>query len=134
MAAGSGYSLLMQVIDMRITPLLALLVVLNPAAHGSETLITVGQSIFKGESNVTRGHARMFNATSCDSCHPSGAGGSGPTTDGPLPIGLVIQLGSPADANSDRGDGDPVYGRIFNTAAADGVQPEGIATVRYSEI
>jgi len=120
---------------MRFTQLLALLILLNPAAHGSEALIAVGQSIFKGESSVTRGHARLFNATSCDSCHPSGAGGSGPTTDGPVPVALVIQLGSPpSDANATEGDGDPVYGRIFNTAAADGVQPEGVATVRYTEI
>jgi CxxC motif-containing protein (DUF1111 family) len=125
---------LLQIIDMRFTLLLTLLVVLDPAAHGSETLIAVGQSIFKGESNVTSGQAWLFNATSCDSCHPSGAGGIGPITDGPLPVGLVVQLGSPSGANGTEGDGDPVYGRIFNTAAAVGVQAEGVATVRYSEI
>src|SRR5215831_6521197 len=113
---------------MRSPQLLTLLVLLHPTAHGSETLIAVGQSIFKGESSVTRGHARLFNATSCDSCHPSGAGGSGPITDGPVPIGLVIQLGSPSDSNGTEGDGDPVYGRIFNTAAVDGIQAEGVAT------
>jgi len=117
---------------MRFPPVLALLVLLNPAAHGSETLIAVGQSIFNGQSSVTRGHARLFNATSCDSCHNGGAGGSGPTGDGPLPVALVIQLRWPS--NADATGGDPVYGRIFNTAAADGVQAEGVATVRYTEI
>jgi len=119
---------------MRFVRLLILLVVLNPAAHGSEALIAVGRSIFKGESSVTRGHARLFNATSCDSCHPGGAGGSGPITDGPVPIGLVVQLGSQSDADGAERDGDPVYGHILNTAAADGVQAEGIAAVRYREI
>src|SRR6516164_3868204 len=100
---------------MRFPPVLALLVLLNPAAHGSEALIAVGQSIFKGESSITRGHARLFNATSCDSCHNGGAGGSGPTTNGPLPVALVIQLASSPDANATEADGDPIYGRIFNT-------------------
>jgi len=118
--------------DMRFSPVLAWLVLLNPAAHGSETLIAVGQSIFNGQSGVTRGHARLFNATSCDSCHNGGAGGSGPTGNGPVPVALVIQLGWPSDAGAT--GGDPVYGRIFNTAAADGVQAEGVATVRYTEI
>jgi CxxC motif-containing protein (DUF1111 family) len=112
--------------------LLISLVLLNPPAHSSETLIAVGQSIFKGESSVARGHARLFNATSCDSCHNGGAGGSGPTADGPVPAALVIQLGSSSNTNAT--DGDPVYGQIFNTAAAEGVQAEGVATVRYTEI
>src|SRR5215469_14601046 len=111
-----------QLIDMRFTWLLTLGVLLDPPAHSSETLIAVGQSIFNGESSVTRGHARLFNATSCDSCHHAGAGGNGPTGDGPVPVALVIQLGSLSNANIPEGDGDPVYGRIFNTAAADGVQ------------
>ena len=119
---------------MRFTQFITFLVMLNPAAHGSEALVAGGESIFKGESSDTRGQARLFNATSCASCHPNGAGGSGPTTDGPVPVALVIQLGAPSDANATEGDGDPVYGRIFNTAAADGVQPEGVATVRYTEI
>src|SRR5215470_15479249 len=120
------------VTDMRFTPFLTLLVVLNPAAHGSETLIAGGDAIFNGQTSVTRGHARLFNATSCESCHSGGAGGNGPSGDGPVPSALVIQLGSPSDADATAGD--PVYGRIFNTAAADGVQAEGVATVRYSEI
>jgi CxxC motif-containing protein (DUF1111 family) len=117
---------------MRLSPLLTLLVLLNPAAQGSETDVAAGRSIFEGESGVTRGHARLFNATSCHSCHHSGAGGSGPTGDGPLPVALVVLLGSPSE--TDAHGGDPVYGRIFNTAAADGVEAEGVATVRYSEV
>jgi CxxC motif-containing protein (DUF1111 family) len=117
---------------MRLRPLVTLLVLLNPAAQGSETEATVGQAIFAGESSVTRGHARLFNATSCGSCHQGGAGGSGPTRDGPLPVALGILLGSPAD--NDATGGDPVYGRVFNTAAADGVRAEGVATVRYTEV
>jgi len=95
-------------------------------------MIEVGQSIFNGQSGIARGNARLFNATSCDSCHHGGAGGSGPSGDGPVPVALVIQLGSSSGA--DATSGDPVYGQIFNTAAADGVRAEGVATVRYTEI
>ena len=116
----------------RLCPLITLLVVLHTAAPGSETVIEAGQSIFNGQSGITRVNARLFNATSCDSCHRGGAGGIGPTGDGPVPVALVIQLGSSSDA--DVTGGDPVYGQIFNTAAAGGVQTEGVATVRYTEI
>ena len=113
---------------------LALLLVLAHDAHGSDsqTLIAVGKSIFTGQSAAVHGYARLFNATSCDSCHMGGAGGSGPTGDSPLPVALVIQLGAPSD--TDATGGDPVYGRVFNTASAAGVQAEGVATVRYTEI
>jgi len=63
-----------------------------------------------------------------------GAGGRGPTGDGQTPIALEIQLGSPgADVEGEDG-GDPIYGRVFNTSAVQGVQAEGTATVRYTEI
>jgi CxxC motif-containing protein (DUF1111 family) len=48
-------------------------------------------------------------------------------------MALVVQLESPStDANSEP-SGDPVYGRVFNTAALDSAQVEGIVTVRYTE-
>jgi CxxC motif-containing protein (DUF1111 family) len=69
----------------------------------------------------------LYNATSCNACHHEGEGGRGPEDDGPAPTALVIQLASPDGA------GDPVYGRIFNTSALDGVQVEGAVMIQYHE-
>jgi len=72
----------------------------------------------------------LFNATSCTACHHEGEGGRGPEGDGAAPTPLVIQLGSPAGAEP---SGDPVYGRVFNTSALDGVRVEGAVMIQYSE-
>jgi CxxC motif-containing protein (DUF1111 family) len=76
----------------------------------------------------------LFNATSCKECHNEGEGGRGPAGDGAAPIALVIQLGSPSEDVGTEPSGDPVYGRVFNTSALEGVQVEGAVTVQYSEI
>ncbi len=75
----------------------------------------------------------LFNAASCDECHNNGARGRGPMEDGPLPAALVIQLGAPSPQNPSDPEGDPAYGRVFNTLAVEGVPPEGVATVEYLE-
>ncbi|HEY1875416.1 MAG TPA: di-heme oxidoredictase family protein, partial [Steroidobacteraceae bacterium] len=83
-------------------------------------------------TGATHGRVRLLNATSCKACHSDGGGGAGPAGDGVLPAALIIQLESPsADHES---AGDPVYGHVFNTSAVDGGEPEGVASVRYSEI
>ncbi|MDB6014191.1 MAG: thiol oxidoreductase [Gammaproteobacteria bacterium] len=76
----------------------------------------------------------LFNATSCNTCHNEGAGGRGPTGDGPIPIALEIQLGSSSEDVDGQASGDPVYGRVFSTSAVESVEAEGMATVHYSEI
>ena len=76
----------------------------------------------------------LFNATSCNTCHNEGAGGRGPTGDGPIPIALEIQLGSSSEDVDRQATGDPVYGRVFSTSAVEDVEAEGIATVHYTEI
>lgn len=73
----------------------------------------------------------LFNAASCDECHNNGARGRGLTTDGPLPPSLVLQLAGPSSDSSDDAPGDPVYGRVLNTLALEGLAPEGVATVHY---
>jgi CxxC motif-containing protein (DUF1111 family) len=76
----------------------------------------------------------LYNANSCNACHSEGERGRGPLGDGPAPTALVIQLesrGAEADAEP---NGDPVYGRVFNTSAVAGVQAEGVVLVRYGEI
>jgi CxxC motif-containing protein (DUF1111 family) len=75
----------------------------------------------------------LFNAASCDACHSNGAHGRGPTEDGPAPTPLVFQLAVPSSTNPNDPDGDPVYGQVFNTAALEGVSPEGVAMIRYEE-
>ena len=77
----------------------------------------------------------LFNATSCNACHNEGEGGRGLAGDGPAPVALVVQLGSPSeDVGTGPGGGDPVYGRVFNTSALEGVQVEGTVMVQYGEI
>jgi CxxC motif-containing protein (DUF1111 family) len=75
----------------------------------------------------------LFNSSSCDSCHNNGAHGRGPTGDGPAPPPLVIQLATTPTKNPTDPEGDPVYGRVLNTIALNGVPPEGVAMIRYQE-
>jgi CxxC motif-containing protein (DUF1111 family) len=75
----------------------------------------------------------LFNSSSCDSCHNNGAHGRGPTGDGPAPTALVIQLATTPTKNPTDPEGDPVYGRVLNTVALDGVPPEGEAVIHYQE-
>ena len=92
----------------------------------------------------------LFNSASCDACHNNGAHGRGPTEDGPAPTPLVVQLSTPLWPSSPPGSsagsalagsssaaldppGDPVYGRVFNTAALEGSAPEGVVMIQYTE-
>ena len=76
----------------------------------------------------------LFNAASCDSCHEGGGHGQGPIEDGTAPVALVIKLESQSARREVPPSGDPVYGRVFNTAAVPGAPVEGVVTVRYREI
>ena len=89
--------------------------------------------VVAGTPNAGRldGVGPLFNSSSCDSCHNNGARGRGPTGDGPAPDSLVIQL-TAATANSRTDpEGDPVYGRVFNPIALNGVPPEGEVLIHY---
>lgn len=112
-------------------------------ALGDPRAIDLGQALFNTEwlpagvasegrssSPGTGGLGPLFNIASCAGCHPGVENGHGPAGDGLIPLSLEIQLGS-IDPNS---NGDPVYGRIFNTAAVPGLRAEGRVTVRYGEI
>ena len=91
--------------------------------------------VVAGTPNAGRrdGVGPLFNAASCDECHNNGARGRGPTEDGPLPAALVIQLSAPSPKNPSDPEGDPVYGRVFNTLSVEGLSPEGVAMVSYAE-
>ena len=105
-----------------------------PGNAGREVFAT--QWAFAGASDASgrSGLGPLFNAASCDSCHRNGGHGDGPIGDGPAPVALVITLASPSTVECVDPPGDPVYGRVFNTAAQTGVQPEGVVTVKYREI
>jgi CxxC motif-containing protein (DUF1111 family) len=104
--------------------------------------VKLGRTLFNtewvaaGTTGVDRhkGLGPLFNATSCNACHKDGGRAPGPTGDGSVPIGLEIQLESPSAQIASEVSGDPVYGRVFNTSAVDGVQSEGVVTVQYREI
>lgn len=75
----------------------------------------------------------LFNAASCDACHNEGARGRGPVGDGPAPPALVVKLSSPR-AGSRGASGDPVYGRVLNTDALEGMAPEAEVSIRYETL
>ena len=89
--------------------------------------------VVAGTPNAGRidGLGPLFNSSSCDACHNNGARGRGPTGDGPAPESLVIQLTAASVRNHVDPEGDPVYGRVFNPIALDGVPPEGEVLIHY---
>jgi CxxC motif-containing protein (DUF1111 family) len=93
------------------------------------------QFVPAGTPNAGRraGVGPLFNSTACDGCHNNGAHGRGPTGDGPAPTPLVIELATTPTKNPTDPEGDPVYGRVLNTVALDGIPPEGAAMIRYQE-
>lgn len=101
-----------------------------------------GQEVFSTQwvpagtvgASARSGVGPLFNAPSCTSCHNRGGHGDGPTGDGPAPVALVIKLAAPSAAGGSEPAGDPVYGRVFNVAAIEGAQREGVAMVQYREI
>lgn len=108
----------------------------GPVAGGAGRDVFMTEWVVAGTPGAT-GHSGLgplFNAPSCNSCHRNGGHGDGPVGDGPAPIALVIKLAAPSsDACSERA-GDPVYGRVLNTAAQRDVRAEGVVTVKYREI
>jgi len=120
---------------------------LNPPSYRSldateSARVELGLAVFNtqwvpaGTAGAARrdGLGPLFNAASCDACHNNGARGRGPGGDGLAPPALVIQLATRAPDGNVLPRGDPVYGRVFNTAALPGVPPEGVVTIRYQEL
>ena len=109
---------------------------------GESAQIALGKSVFEmhwlpaGAHSVAgrTGLGPLFNASSCDACHAGGDRGRGPVGDGLAPVALVIQLESPGSGGSADMAGDPVYGRVFNTSAVAGTEPEGVVTIEYREV
>ena len=105
-----------------------------PGNAGREVFATQWAFAVASDASGLSGLGPLFNAASCDSCHRNGGHGDGPVGDGPAPVALVIKLASPSTVECVDPPGDPVYGRVFNTAAQTGVQPEGVVTDKYREI
>lgn len=102
--------------------------------------LSVGRVVFSrhwvpaGAAGVGQGLGPLFNADSCTGCHGSGGeGGKGPSGDGPAPAALVVQLEASAAIADAEPQGDPVYGRVFNTSAVPGVQAEGAVSIHFRE-
>ncbi len=129
---------------------LAVLVGLSAEAHCADAPIDqsrlarigLGKSVFETQWAVAGtpgvagrvGVGPLFNASACNVCHDGGERGRGPVGNGLAPSALVIQLESPATTASAEATGDPVYGRVFNTLAVEGVQAEGTVRVEYGEV
>lgn len=80
----------------------------------------------------TDGLGPIFNVQSCDACHNSRRRGRGPRASGDAPGDLVIQLGRlMPDGRVERGTAD--YGRIINTSALPGFEPEASVTITYAD-
>jgi CxxC motif-containing protein (DUF1111 family) len=120
---------------------------LNPPSYrpldaAESARVELGQAVFNtqwvpaGTAGAGRrdGLGPLFNSASCDSCHNDGARGRGPAAAGPAPAALVVQLGTREPDGTVLARGDPVYGRVFNTAALEGVAPEGVVMIRYHMI
>ena len=119
----------------------------HPPAHMSPVKsdaaqVDLGRSIFEIQWVATgtpgiaarTGVGPLFNAAACTACHNRGGQGHGPAGGGQAPVALVMQLESPPPDTSAQSDGDPIYGRVFNTSGLDGVRAEGTVTVQYREI
>jgi CxxC motif-containing protein (DUF1111 family) len=113
----------------------------RPLDERESAQVKLGQSIFDtewvaaGATSIAgrAGLGPLFNAVSCTACHTEGERGRGPAGAGPAPLALVVQLvARSADAGTES-SGDPIYGRVFNTSALDGVRVEGTVTIRYTE-
>lgn len=112
----------------------------TPGTPDEAARISVGQSVFTrhwvpaGSAGAGQGLGPLFNADSCSGCHGAGGeGGKGPWGNGLAPPALVVQLETPAGTGDAEPEGDPVYGRVFNTAAVPGVQAEGVVLIHYRE-
>lgn len=114
----------------------------KPIEQSELAQIALGQSVFEtqwvavGMTGIAGrvGLGSLYNAASCNTCHNGGERGRGPEGDGPAPNALVVQLESPANDGSADPTGDPVYGRVFNTSAVEGIPAEGTVVIRYSEV
>jgi CxxC motif-containing protein (DUF1111 family) len=112
-----------------------------PAGQAASVQVVLGESVFNTEwapasapGVARRGLGPLFNAASCAACHPNGGHGEGPAGNGSAPAALVVQLQTPGPDLAAEADGDPVYGRVFNTRAVNGAQAEGVVTISYREI
>lgn len=113
-----------------------------PLPQSLSSQIELGQSVFRTqwaptgtpEPNGRIGVGPLFNANSCNACHEGGDRGSGPAGAGPAPKALVFQLELRPTNAAAESQGDPVYGRVFNTSAIDGERAEGSVTIHYREV
>lgn len=103
-----------------------------PAAHAAESLDNrIGEALFRRmwvaaptATQAADGLGPLYNARSCATCHPRGAGGRppDPAVEGDQGVGYAIKLND-----------DPVYGRQIQSNAVLGQVIEGRPRVTYRE-
>jgi len=91
-------------------------------------------------TKASDGLGPLYNARACAACHILGGRGSAPEGDGALPVGLVLHLARPAEADATSEiegwlatRGDPVYGDQVQDFGVVGQVAEAKPEVRYSE-
>jgi CxxC motif-containing protein (DUF1111 family) len=117
----------------------------NPAYAGPASLVVrdptlpvdaraldfeIGRALFNREwapasttaAQGADGLGPLFDANSCNTCHPGGGRGVAYDAKGVVSSSLLFRLGP---------SGDPVYGQQIQTNAVDGLTPEGRATVTF---
>ncbi|AVT14668.1 c-type cytochrome [Acidovorax sp. NCPPB 3859] len=121
-----------------------------PAANledAERTRFVIGNSFFKrnwveaGASTKARdGLGPHFIARSCGGCHVQDGRGEPPEifnrlgeTRDPI-VSLLIRLSIPGTDPHGGPNPEPVYGDQLNTAAVQGVKPEGTVTLRYETV
>ena len=84
----------------------------------------------------------LFNANTCNHCHPNGGAGTAVDASGRIARGMVFRFALSEDSNASDPVAaarlgftpDPVYGAQLSVSAVHGVPYEGIAEVRYTEV
>ncbi len=109
-----------------------LLLCLSPMAHAADSLDNrIGEALFRRmwvaaptATQAADGLGPLYNARSCATCHPRGAGGRppDPAVEGDQGVGYAIKLND-----------DPVYGRQIQSNAILGQVIEGRPRVTYRE-
>jgi CxxC motif-containing protein (DUF1111 family) len=117
-----------------IAAILSLACLLTPAIADDAGLDrAIGKALFErawvpapSSTRANDGLGPLFDARSCASCHPGGAGRGASALDAqghPEGLGLVLSLIRPD------GTGDPIYGHRLETMTLPGIPAEGVIAV-----
>lgn len=105
---------------------------------------TIGRALFRriwvkapASTQAADGLGPLYNARSCNACHPNNGRGAAVDLMGGPAESLVLRLGAGVDESDNRkllNHPDPVYGEQLQTHAIAGLQAEGRLKVDYSPV